>query len=261
MRIYRLADLTVGVDTEPAGRQISESIQKQMKPYEAAEHVKGRPQICVTLTPEMIAEERRIEGEGFPVTYLASVAVYRAFCEQALYQDVLFFHSAAVAMDGAAYLFSGPSGAGKSTHASMWKKCFGDAAVIVNDDKPLIRFLDGHTYVYGTPWDGKFHRNANIRVPIRALCFLDKADHTEIRRVSWQEARGFVRDQSFRAAGYEHRMQEEHLINMLLNRVPVYQMKCDISTRAAKMAYDFMGRTPEKMVDHRTVVPFHPYGG
>ncbi|MGI6110890.1 MAG: hypothetical protein ACOYBK_01330 [Bilifractor sp.] len=242
MRVYRLADLTVGVDTEQAGAELSSYIQKQMEPYRTEEPGRGRPDIIVRLTPAMIDEERRLEGTQFPDEYLASIAVYRAFCEQALYRDVLFFHSSAVALDGKAYLFSGPSGSGKSTHATMWKKAFGDAALIVNDDKPLIRFLGDRVYVYGTPWDGKFHRNVNIRMPVQAVCFIGKAERTEIHRISWREARELTADQSFRAAGYEHRTQENGLINMLINRVPVYRMQCPISVQAAIMARDVMSR-------------------
>lgn len=240
MKVYRLADLTVGVNTEQAGKVLSGYIQRQMKHYEVEQMNPGRPEIEVILTPAMIAEERRLEGEQFPEEYLASVAVYRAFCEQALYRDVLFFHSSAVALDGEAYLFSGPSGSGKSTHAGMWKKAFGDAAVIINDDKPLIRFLNGNVYVYGTPWDGKFHRNTNIRMPVKAVCFIGKAEQTEIHRISWQKGRNLALNQSFRAAGYEHGIKVKELVNMLMNRVPAWQMNCPPSTQAAVMAYNVM---------------------
>lgn len=248
MTEYRLADLTVGIDTEEAGRAISAHIKEQMKAYECADGAGGRPQISVHLTKGMIEEERRIQGPQFPVEYLASIAVYRAFCEQALSFDTLFFHSSAVALDGEAFLFSGPSGSGKSTHAAMWKEAFGDRAVIVNDDKPLIRFLGDRTYVYGTPWDGKFHRNENLRVPVRAICFLSRAQEISIRKIGWQEAKILASDQSFHAGSPDHRHRMWMLTNMMLNRVPVYRMDCDISVRAAETAHRFMVTEAENNV-------------
>ncbi|MGN0362219.1 MAG: hypothetical protein ACI4ET_05195 [Bilifractor sp.] len=234
MIVYRLADLTVGV--EGAGSYTRDL----MKDYENKEPIRGLPQIRITLTPEMVRRERELEGDGFSADYLESIAVYRAFCEQALAFDVFFFHASAVAKDGEAYLFSGPSGVGKSTHAAMWRKTFGSSVIMVNDDKPLIRFRGRKAYVYGTPWDGKQHLNTNICLPVRAVCFLAKGEENRIRKLSYQEALKLTESQTFHAASWEHRKRNEMLSSMLLNMVPVYSLCCDISERAAVTAYEAM---------------------
>ncbi len=231
MMIYRLADLTVGV--EGAG----DYTRSLMKNYENHEPFRGLPQIRIAVTSEMIRKERKLEGEGFSDEYLESIAVYRAFCEQALNFDVFFFHASAVAKDGEAYLFSGPSGAGKSTHAEMWRKTFGNSVIMVNDDKPLIRFFGRRAVVYGTPWDGKRHLNTNICLPVKGICFLSKGRQNRIRRLSYREAIDLVEGETFRAAAWEHKRKNEMLASQLLNSVPVYSLTCDISEQAAVTAY------------------------
>lgn len=114
MADYRLADLRLHL--EGAGS----AVEEKMRDYRCRES--GRADICVTVTAEMKQRERMLEGPGFPNDYLESIAVYRAFCEQALRFDVMFFHASALARNGEAFLFSGPSGSGKSTHTQMWEK-------------------------------------------------------------------------------------------------------------------------------------------
>ena len=38
----------------------------------------------------------------------------------------------------------------------------GDRVTVINDDKPIIRKIDGEFYVYGTPWQGKESIGKNI---------------------------------------------------------------------------------------------------
>ena len=91
-------------------------------------------------------------------------------------------HSSAVVVDNKAYLFSGPSGMGKSTHTQLWQTVFGEKAQIINDDKPVLRRLDGKWYAYGTPWCGKDGINLNQKVPLAGICFLQQASDNKIRR-------------------------------------------------------------------------------
>ena len=272
MPMYRLAEL----NTEITG--IGTHAEEQLRPYLLpVEKMPLVPDISVAMTAALREKERRLEGSGFSGDYLESMAVYRSFCEQALKREVMFFHASAVEYQGAAYLFSGASGAGKSTHAAMWKKAFGEAAVVINDDKPLLRFFDragdsdfsgmlteygdsgtltcsggsnpvrnpaGSTavYAYGTPWDGKRHLGCNLKIRVRGIAFLEKGDSVCIRRLGWQEALEKARMQCFCPETWENRQRYEMLLRRLLNTVPAYTLRCDISTRAAVTAYEAMKR-------------------
>ena len=111
----------------------------------------GQEQPCFTaiMTQQDIDAEKK-GAEQFPDFYLESLALYRKLCDYALLNaDAIVFHSSAIMVDNEAYLFTAQSGTGKSTHARLWREMLGDRAVMINDDKPIIRYVDGDFYVYG----------------------------------------------------------------------------------------------------------------
>lgn len=70
---------------------------------------------------------------------------------------------------------------GKSTHTKLWIKKFGAENVqIINDDKPIIRFIDNDWYVYGSPFDGGTGINKNIRAKLGGIIFLERAEENSI---------------------------------------------------------------------------------
>ena len=66
--------------------------------------------------------------------------------------------------DGRSYLFLGQSGAGKTTTARLWDGLPG--VRILSDDRIILRVLDGHLWMYGTPWhgEGEFANPARARL-------------------------------------------------------------------------------------------------
>ena len=70
---------------------------------------------------------------------------------------------------------------GKSTHTKLWIKKFGAENVqIINDDKPIIRFIDNDWYVYGSPFDGGSGVNTNTRAKLGGIIFLERAEENSI---------------------------------------------------------------------------------
>jgi hypothetical protein len=67
----------------------------------------------------------------------------------------VFTHSIGVKdLDGKGLLFSGKSGAGKSTTARLWHKH--SKAMVLNDDRIIVRKVKGKFFIYGSPWHGEF---------------------------------------------------------------------------------------------------------
>ena len=120
--------------------------------------------------------------------YIETLAVYRKIAEQMPTYDTVLFHSSAVAVDGAAYLFAAKSGTGKSTHARLWRELLGDRAIMINDDKPLLRITDAGATVFGTPWNGKHRLGTNGSAPVRAICVLERGVQNNIERIGPKEA-------------------------------------------------------------------------
>ena len=95
--------------------------------------------------------------------------------------ETLLVHASVIAHAGGGYMFLGRSGTGKSTHSSLWLNNIEDT-YLLNDDNPIIRFIDGEAYVYGSPWSGKTPCYRNERMPLKAVVRLSQAPYNRIER-------------------------------------------------------------------------------
>lgn len=146
-------------------------------------------------------------------------------------------HGSAIAYKGEGVIFSAPSGTGKSTHTSLWKQCFGDDVVFVNDDKPALRFKDNGVQMYGTPWSGKTDLNTNISVPLKAIVFVERAQENSIEEVPLTEALFHIRNELVQP--YHDEKIGEKLVDVMIRlaqSVPVYVLKCNMDPQAAQVA-------------------------
>ena len=169
------------------------------------------------------------------------------FNSSLLHHGGLHLHASAIAYGGAAYLFSGPCGAGKSTHAKLWQSVFGDEAVVINDDKPALRRIDGQWIAYGTPWCGKAGINVNMSAPVAGICFLKQADHNSIRSLSAKEAMKAVVSQTARQFKNTEKLDLmlSHVDKLVLE-VPVFEMENRPEPAAAHLSYETMLRAAEE---------------
>lgn len=157
--------------------------------------------------------------------------------------DGLFLHASAVVLDGKAYLFSGHSGAGKSTHTRIWQQVFGPDARVINDDKPVLRRIDGKWIAYGTPWCGKDGININEKAPLAGICYLKKAQKNEIRRLSKREALERILAQTIRKFPDRERLDRMLLLlEQLLSEIPVYELENLPEPAAARLSFETMSR-------------------
>ena len=196
----------------------------------------------VVMTNEDVAKEKALAPE-FVEPYLESLALFRKLCDYCLeHANGIIFHSSAIMVDGNAYLFTAPSGTGKSTHTRLWRELLGDRAVMVNDDKPIIRYIDGKFYVYGTPWNGKHHLDTNCRAEIKAICKIEQAKENSISKASTAEMLLTIFNQTIRP---EDPAQMDRLLNLtdkLLTQVELYKLGCNISKEAAELSYTTMSK-------------------
>lgn len=231
--VYSFADIPVSISHEHA------YLAKQCKDYSSEQE----PLFNLNITEQDIACERaRAEHPNAPDPYLESLACYRKFCERAVFERVLLFHCSAIAVDGIAYLFAAPSGTGKSTHTALWRRIFGDRAVMINDDKPLLRLSQQEVVVYGTPWDGKHHLSNPISAKVGGICLLSRAKENSITRISPNDALVRLLGQTFRPDSVEGTAQMLQLVIDLANRVPLWSLGCNISEDAAWLAYRSMNK-------------------
>lgn len=200
------------------------------------------PEFTAAITSSDIAAEKAHAGaENFPDAYLESLAVFRKLCDYILScRQGIIFHSSAVAVDGKAYLFTAPSGTGKSTHARLWREMLGERAIMINDDKPIIRLVDGDFYVYGTPWNGKHRLDTNARAKIAAICEIRQGKENKIRTLSPKEMLSVVFNQTIIPTELDKMDNLLAILDKLLTSVPLYSLTCDISRQAAETSYKAM---------------------
>ena len=161
------------------------------------------------------------------------------------YRKIPFFngimlHSSCIAVDGEGYLFSAPCGTGKSTHAELWKKHFGDRAVFINDDKPVLRIVEDKIYACGTPFSGKTNLNSNICVPVKGICILDRGKENKIIEINTKDALPKILNQMYRPSDPEAMVKTLYIIDKILSTVPVYHLYCNISDDAVVTSYEAM---------------------
>lgn len=182
-----------------------------------------------------------IEVREFSNEYLETIAVYRKICRYLLEKDILLFHGSVISVDGVGYLFTAKSGTGKSTHTRYWREYFKDRAVMVNDDKPLLKIKEGKVNVYGTPWDGKHRLSTNTCVPLKAICILDRGSENRICKIDKKEAYTMLIQQVNRPVGDALAMTKTlNLVDQLSESVDLYSMYCTMNIDAARVAYEGM---------------------
>lgn len=234
MNKYRIAELNVLMNP------IFDTLKTRGESYLC--DFEGKEDISAILSEQEL-EARHAQHPALSVDDCEYLYTGADFYEKLLDFQGMFLHASAVAVGGKAYLFSAPCGVGKSTHTALWQDYFGkDRAVIINDDKPAIRFMNGSFYVFGTPFSGKDDKNVNIKVPLKAICFLEQAKENSIRKMSAVEALMQIFNQTIRPAETEKMEKLIFLVDKLLKNIPVYKMGCNISLDAVETSYSTMSK-------------------
>ena len=167
------------------------------------------------------------------------LAVHELLGRELLFRDVLLVHGSAVVADGRAYLFIAPSGTGKSTHTKLWTELLGERAIIINDDKPLVRISENGAAVYPSPWGMTDGKPPLESAPLRAVIALSRGEN-KIRTISSAEMFPVLLKASIRGYTPAETLASVRLQHQLLSMVSLYQMTCKPEPTAAEMAYNFI---------------------
>ena len=232
MPIYRIADLNIRINN------VHSYTDKACRKY-LAENQDSGFDFEVSATHDDYEMDKG-NHEDYSEGYLEYISIYRQIARKILEFDGLILHASVVEMDGKAYAFSAPSGTGKSTHTRLWLEAFDGKARIINGDKPLIRYIDGVLYAYGTPWCGKEMYNVNTRAELKSICFLERASENSIVEIDKNEA---VKRIFIQLLLPENNQQTEmffKMIDILLDKVKFYKLGCNMDVEAAKIAYEGM---------------------
>ena len=249
--IYSIAGLRIGISS------LYDDVHRLCAGYEEKE-CSGDADICVGILDEDIENERLRSAEeherqgipvrDFPDPYLETLAVYRKIAEKLPYHDAFLMHGSCVAAEGTGYLFTAKSGTGKSTHTRLWREYLGDRAVMVNDDKPVIRFVEEGPVVCGTPWNGKHRLGSNITVPLGAICLLERGAENKITEESFAGIYPALLGQIYRPHDRKAFGKTLELIDRLAPAVRMARLWCNMEPEAAEVSCAFFGITKKEDV-------------
>ncbi|MBQ7000616.1 MAG: hypothetical protein IJN67_06170 [Oscillospiraceae bacterium] len=230
-------------------RSLFESTRDYCRQYLTEEEAECTIETCredLDFEQKKAREEAELEGfryRNFPDPYLERTAIQRKAAEFLFRRDVLVFHGSVVAVDGQGYLFTAKSGTGKSTHTRFWRQVFGDRAIMVNDDKPFLRFTQEGVLVCGSPWSGKHGLDTNVTVPLQGICILERGTENHIRRITPKEALFMLLQQSSRPLDPALMPKYLEMVDILANSVPLWQMECNLAPEAATVAHSAMAQS------------------
>lgn len=237
---YRIADKVIEVNS------IYEKVHNYCKDYETYEP----SDFSVFITPDDIIYEKQKSDseyayEGLPLLnfsdeLLEETAVYRKIAEKMPEYDTFVFHGSLIAVDGHGYLFTAKSGTGKSTHTRLWREYLGEKAVMVNDDKPMLKITDRGVIAYGTPYNGKHHLGCNMSVPLKAICILTRGEKNSIDRIDKADAYTMLLQQVYRPQNPLQMAKTLGLVDRLAANTELYRLACNMDIEAAEVAYNAM---------------------
>ncbi|MBR0258298.1 MAG: hypothetical protein IJQ58_11215 [Synergistaceae bacterium] len=232
MNTYRIADKIIQVD----------SIHNYVHEYFKGYAYNGIPDFTVQTSQADIDSERAKSSDGgnYSDEYIESLAIYRKISEKMPEYDAFLFHGSCISVNGEGYIFTAPSGTGKSTHSALWRKLLGERAVMVNDDKPIIRITNGRAYAYGTPFTGKHMLGNNIHVPVKAVCVLHRSDTNHIEPSTLNGMYAEILRQTYRPYDVQALAKTLELLGMFGTMVKFYRLYCNMNLDAAEISYNAM---------------------
>ena len=179
---------------------------------------------------------------GYSEGYIESISIYRQIARTVMNYNGIVMHACVVEMDDKGFAFSAPSGTGKSTHARLWLDAFEGEARIINGDKPIVRYIDGTLYAYGTPWCGKEAYNINTRVPLTNICFLSQAKENTIKQIDSKAALTKIFTQLLIPEDDQQTDKFFTMLDIIFEKVRFFSMGCNMDIEAARISYEGMNK-------------------
>ncbi len=168
--------------------------------------------------------------------YLETVVAHRTLGMQLARYDAFLLHASAICVDGKGICFCAKSGTGKTTHSRLWKEKFQDRFFFINGDKPIVRKVDGTFYLYGTPWAGKENYNRPCRVPLHAICILQRGKENEIHPITQDEIFFALMSQILHPEAEEDAMKTLDLLQEAIGACGRYLLHCTPDPEAAEVS-------------------------
>lgn len=237
LAVFTLTDEPVPVHTEVQYESEVDQIVDHFGRYENGYLFVMNPPVGGTLSlwKEDGSNVVRFNGQLMP--RLVRFALWIAYGLVTLPHRTIAIHTSVIEYKGRTVLFLGESGTGKSTHTRLWRENIA-GAVLLNDDSPMLRIIDGKPWMFGSPWSGKTPCYKQENYPLAACVRLSQAPYNKIRRLSIPQAYAALHpscppDFAYDDALYDHISET---IGEVLAQVPLYHLACLPDADAARLS-------------------------
>ena len=164
-------------------------------------------------------------------------ALWIAFGLATLPLQTIPIHTSVIQYKGRTVLFLGESGTGKSTHTRLWRESI-EGAVLLNDDSPMLRIIDGKPWMFGSPWSGKTPCYKSESYPLAACVRLSQAPHNKIRRLSIPQGYAAIHPSCPPDFAYDDTLYDyiSETLSDMLGQVPMFHLECLPNAEAAQLS-------------------------
>ena len=168
---------------------------------------------------------------------LVRFALWIAYGLATLPLQTIAIHTSVIQYKGRTVLFLGESGTGKSTHTRLWRENI-EGAVLLNDDSPMLRIIDGKPWMFGSPWSGKTPCYKTESYPLAACVRLSQAPHNKIRRLSIPQGYAAIHPSCPPDFAYDDTLYDHisNTISDVLSQVPMFHLECLPDADAARLS-------------------------
>lgn len=168
---------------------------------------------------------------------LVRFALWIAYGLVTMPHQTVAIHTSVIEYRGRTVLFLGESGTGKSTHTRLWRENI-EGAVLLNDDSPMLRIIDGKPWMFGSPWSGKTPCYKQESYPLAACVRLSQAPYNKIQRLSIPQAYAALHPSCPPDFAYDDALYDyvSETIGEVLAQVPLYHLACLPDADAARLS-------------------------
>lgn len=214
------------------------SLYRIMDNYKSSE---TREDIHIDIQLNDIENEMKISETKYdaPNAVLHSAAIQRKFSEWLPLNNAFMMHAATFEVNGVGVAFAAHSGTGKTTHMRLWQQLLGNKMVVVNGDKPIVRFFDEEPntpYAYGTPWNGKERLGCNMRTKLKHICFIERSETNFVEPMKKEDVINLIFNQIYMPKDPIALMNTIQLVDRLLSCCNLWKIHCNMEPEAAKIA-------------------------
>lgn len=194
----------------------------------------------------MIQDARIAYFTGNFAPILLRFACWIAYGVAATPFETVAIHTSTICYQGKAVFFWERVVLEKYAHPFVARNIEG--AVLLNDDSPILRIIDGKPWVYGSPWSGKTPCYKNESYPLAACVRLSQATFNKIERLNIAQGYGALHPSCPPCFAYDDALYDSisGTLSNLLSNVPVYHLSCLPDAAAARLSCETIFGVCEK---------------